>query len=51
MNLFNQWTVLILGIWFCNALGILFKREPNCDFSHAFWITIAIGFGYLILKT
>lgn len=52
MDLFNKWTILVLGIWLCNALAIIFKKkgDKDTDFGYALMATVLIGIGYLILK-
>ena len=46
-DLFNKWTVLILGIWLIGLVATLFlkKTEP---LKIAFFATALIGFGYVV---
>lgn len=47
----NWWVILILGIWFSAAIG---NFSPNAadsaPFLAAFFATVLIGIGYLLLK-
>lgn len=43
------WVKLILGIWFCAALGSFATKDADC-FAWAGIVTILIGIGYLIIN-
>lgn len=47
MNLFNQWSVLVLGIWLIAAIGCFGTRNSK-PFEYAWGATVLIALGYLI---